>query len=120
MHSDNVIVMKGQGGDSWRRSLRACDLRSTTTTTNVETYLALDKYLERHRNSRETRSGFEGIVGSSKSLGGVLDQVQTVAATDSTVLIEGETGTGKELIARAIHDHSTRRDRPFVRVNCAA
>src|SRR5712692_5662448 len=120
MHSDNVIVMKGQEGDSWRRSLRACDLRSTTTTTNFESYVALDKYLERHRDSRETRSGFEGIVGSSTALRGVLDQVRTVAPTDSTVLIEGETGTGKELIAHAIHTNSKRRDRPFVKLNCAA
>jgi hypothetical protein len=79
MHSDTVIVLKGQEGDSWRRSLRACDLRSTTTTTNFESYIALDKYLERHRDSREIRSGFEGIVGSSTALRGVLDQVRTVA-----------------------------------------
>ena len=65
-------------------------------------------------------NGFEYIVGASKALREVLDLVRTVAATDSTALIEGETGTGKELIARAIHEHSTRRDRPFLKVNCAA
>ena len=65
-------------------------------------------------------TGFEGIVGSSPALGGVLEQVRLVAATGATVLIGGETGTGKELIARAIHMHSDRRERPFVKVNCAS
>jgi formate hydrogenlyase transcriptional activator len=68
----------------------------------------------------ERQNGFEGIVGSSMALRGLLDQVRTVAPTDSTVLIEGETGTGKELIAQAIHMQSGRRDRPFVKLNCAA
>jgi formate hydrogenlyase transcriptional activator len=63
---------------------------------------------------------FAGIVGSSPALEAVLEQVRMVAPTDSTVLIDGETGTGKELIARAIHMHSERRNRPFVKVNCAA
>jgi formate hydrogenlyase transcriptional activator len=62
----------------------------------------------------------DGIVGSSPALRTVLDQVRIVAPTGATVLIEGETGTGKELIARAIHVHSERRHRPFVKVNCAA
>jgi formate hydrogenlyase transcriptional activator len=65
-------------------------------------------------------TNFEGIVGSSRALRGVLDQIRTVAPTDSTVLIEGETGTGKEVIASAIHAHSSRRNRPFVKLNCAA
>jgi formate hydrogenlyase transcriptional activator len=63
---------------------------------------------------------FEDIVGKSAALRKVLDQVAIVAPTDSTVLLQGETGTGKELIARAIHNHSPRRDRTFVRLNCAA
>ncbi|HEY1471844.1 MAG TPA: sigma 54-interacting transcriptional regulator [Candidatus Acidoferrum sp.] len=63
---------------------------------------------------------FEEIVGSSKALREVLAQVSKVAPTDSTVLIQGETGTGKELIARAIHNQSRRANRAFIRVNCAA
>ena len=63
---------------------------------------------------------FEDIVGKSPALQRVLDQVRIVAPTDSTVLLHGETGTGKELIARAIHKLSSRRERSFVRMNCAA
>jgi formate hydrogenlyase transcriptional activator len=63
---------------------------------------------------------FEDIIGKSAALRRVLQQVETVAPTDSTVLIYGETGTGKELIARAIHDLSPRRPQAFVKLNCAA
>ena len=63
---------------------------------------------------------FEEIIGESAAIKEILRQVELVAPTDSTVLIEGETGTGKELIARAIHNLSARRDRPLVKVNCAA
>ena len=64
--------------------------------------------------------GFQGIVGMSPGLLEVLDLIKTVAPTDSTVLIEGETGTGKELVAGAIHAHSRRAARPFIKLNCAA
>jgi formate hydrogenlyase transcriptional activator len=67
-----------------------------------------------------TEHNFEEIVGESAALKRVLKQVETVAPTDSTVLIQGETGTGKEVIARALHDLSSRRERTFVKVNCAA
>jgi formate hydrogenlyase transcriptional activator len=64
--------------------------------------------------------GFERIIGSSPTLRHVLHLVETVAPSDSTVLLLGETGTGKELIARAIHEHSRRKERTFVKLNCAA
>jgi formate hydrogenlyase transcriptional activator len=67
-----------------------------------------------------TEMNFAQIIGNSASLRRVLKGVGTVAPTDSTVLIYGETGTGKELIARAIHDLSPRRSKPFVKLNCAA
>src|SRR6202142_1768378 len=63
---------------------------------------------------------FDRIIGNSADLESVLDQVEQVAPTDSTVLIEGETGTGKELIAHAIHNASQRFGRPFIKLNCAA
>jgi formate hydrogenlyase transcriptional activator len=68
-----------------------------------------------HRNRQ-----FDQIVGKSTALEAVLEKVERVAATTSTVLIQGETGTGKELIAKAIHNISPRYDRPFIKVNCAA
>jgi formate hydrogenlyase transcriptional activator len=74
-------------------------------------------YLE---EEARTEHNFEDIVGRSAALRQVLEQVETVAPTGSTVLIRGETGTGKELIARALHDLSPRRERTFVKLNCAA
>src|SRR5262249_58303512 len=63
---------------------------------------------------------FEQIVGRSGALMEVLDNVARVAPTDASVLISGETGTGKELIAHAIHSASKRKDKPLIKVNCAA
>ena len=68
----------------------------------------------------QTEYNFDDIVGKSSAIQSVLDQVAIVAPTDSTVLLIGESGTGKELIARALHNLSHRRDRTFVRLNCAA
>jgi len=80
--------------------------------------LAQEKlYLEEEIRSE---MNFENIIGNSPALKHVLELVETVAPSDSTVLLLGETGTGKELIARAIHDRSRRKDRTFVKLNCAA
>jgi formate hydrogenlyase transcriptional activator len=91
--------------------------------------LGHSRQLEQLRRAEESTSseaechgdvGISDIVGHSEAMRRVFKAVATVAPTDSTVLIGGETGTGKELIARAIHDRSRRRSRPFVSLNCAA
>jgi formate hydrogenlyase transcriptional activator len=83
--------------------------------------LAQEKlYLESEIRNDKNVEGFEGIVGESPTLRHVLNMVETVAPSDSTVLLLGETGTGKELVARAIHERSRRQERTLVKVNCAA
>src|SRR5215510_2247712 len=74
----------------------------------------------RHRRENDVQNGFDEIVGTSAALKTVLNLVKVVAPTDSTVLLLGETGTGKELLARAILNLSSRAKRPFVKLNCAA
>src|SRR2546427_5251894 len=103
MSSSSVVVMK-----------------RTEVEPGYEWYVDLDEYLEPQSNAPGAHNRFQGIVGTSRALRAVLDQVRIVAPTDSTVLIEGETGTGKEVIANAIHESSNRRSRPFIKLNCAA
>ncbi len=92
--------------------------RSYLQIEELNTRLAEEKvYLE---DEIRTDNRFEEIIGQSRALKSILNKVETVAPTDSTVLIYGETGTGKELIARAIHDLSQRRQGTFVKLNCAA
>jgi len=91
----------------------------------VGTHIALRREIEAHGRSRAALHCLaeemrHAIVGESPALARVLEQIAQVAPTDSTVLIQGETGTGKELVARAIHDASARRERPLVKLNCAA
>lgn len=74
---------------------------------------------ELHRRLDE-RFGFEGVVGNSPQMHDVISRLQRIAPTDATVLIQGDTGTGKELVAKAIHQNSPRKKRPFVALNCAA
>ena len=93
----------------------------------IGTHIALRREIEAHRRSKATlacladeiRSG-RSMIGDSPALRRVLEQIDRVAPTDSTVLIQGETGTGKELVARAIHERSSRRERALVKINCAA
>jgi two-component system, NtrC family, response regulator HydG len=68
----------------------------------------------------DEKFGFEGIIGNSPPMQELLDRLRRIAPTDATVLIQGETGTGKELVAQAIHQNSPRKSRPFVGLNCAA
>lgn len=86
--------------------------------TDLKDKLAQEKlYLQEEIRSE---MGFDQLVGNSATLRHVLELVDTVAPSNSTVLLLGETGTGKELIARAIHEHSRRKDRTFIKLNCAA
>jgi transcriptional regulator with GAF, ATPase, and Fis domain len=95
---------------------------------NARLFNDLVREIEAHRRSRATiavlvddaRPGTGTLVGSTAAMQRVHEQIDKVAPTDSTVLVQGETGTGKELVARAVHGASRRRDRPFIVVNCAA
>lgn len=76
--------------------------------------------VEYHREREKTQDGFEGIVGDSPAVRRLIDQIKQIAPSKATVLITGETGTGKELVARAIHNHSPRKDKLFLPIHCAA
>ena len=94
--------------------------RATAESTSSALFSTVASSGRQALRGKGVNDGFARIVGASEALREVLDLVRIVAPTDSTALIEGETGTGKELIARAIHEHSSRRDRSFVKLNCAA
>ena len=83
-------------------------------------YRALQAEVARLRRDLHTRLGFEGIVGHSDAIRRIFELIERVAPTRSTVLITGESGTGKELVARALHAHSTLKDREFLAINMAA
>lgn len=109
---NTLLQMAGQIALTMQGVNAARQLSSLTDKLNQE-----KRYLEEELH---TEYSFEEIVGQSSGVKRVLKQVETVASTDATVLILGETGTGKELIARAIHNLSPRRERTFVKVNCSS
>jgi formate hydrogenlyase transcriptional activator len=122
---ENAVLSKDQDGVEVHhtgRDYQPVDMRAAVIADSTFSTLlpATRSTGQQAKQTRFVNDGFEDIVGESVALREVLDLVRTVAPTNSTALIEGETGTGKELIARAIHGHSTRRDRPFVKLNCAA
>ncbi len=126
-----VIVMGSRRPDHFKSNdldmLSQISTQISLALDNALAYAELNKSKDRLEDERlylesEIRAeyNFEDIVGKSAALRQVLQQIEIVAPTDSTVLLHGETGTGKELIARAIHSLSTRKTRTFVRLNCAA
>jgi two-component system, NtrC family, response regulator HydG len=113
-----VEAMKQGAADYLTKPVDLAKLRAT-----------VDRVAERPRLARANRElqrqlderfGFEGIVGNNPRLHDVIDKLRNIAPTSATVLIEGETGTGKELVAKAIHNNSPRRNKPFVAMNCTA
>jgi formate hydrogenlyase transcriptional activator len=118
VHGDETSVMSSLSIkylEDERRSFGGED--GLTETAQTKDGLALECLFE---DEIHNEPGFEGIIGRSNAMRAVLNEIKTVAPTDSTVLIYGETGTGKELIARAIHELSSRRKNAFVKLNCAA
>jgi formate hydrogenlyase transcriptional activator len=112
---ENVIPVREESGNVIPWYLTANDIDDQGT---IEERLRNEILVLREEIDRS--SMFEEIVGSSKPIRQLLKQVEKVAPSDSTVLILGETGTGKELVARALHRRSKRANQPFIRVNCAA
>jgi Response regulator containing CheY-like receiver, AAA-type ATPase, and DNA-binding domains len=122
-----IIFITGHGDIPMSvRAMKAGALEFLTKPVNAEDLLdAIQQAIARDHRARQqqekvTPHNFEEIVGTSAALKAVLNEVEVVAPTDSTVLIYGETGTGKELVARAIHNVSSRSNRAFVKLNCAA
>ena len=130
-HKLGALFVGSMAEDAYgEEEVRFLSLLSTQVSSAIENHLAQGQIVElKGRLQQQSISleeepgdehGFEEIVGRSSTLRSVLRQIETVAPTDCTVLICGETGTGKELIARAIHDRSSRKRASFVKLNCAA
>ncbi len=116
-----------KGADALKRNVRLLDIVASIIAQAVQLTRAIEEEKNRLldenlqlRNELQRRYHIEGIIGNSSKMQEVLELVRQVASSNTTVLIHGETGTGKELIAHAIHYNSLRSKRPFVKINCAA
>jgi two-component system response regulator HydG len=115
----SAVAAMQQGAYSYlQKPLDLAQLRSAVEKA-AEGVLLKRENLELNRRLDE-KFGFEGVIGSSPQMLGLIDRLKRIAPTDATVLIQGETGTGKELVAQAIHQNSPRKPKPFVALNCAA
>jgi DNA-binding NtrC family response regulator len=117
--SDEVLLSAIRDGLDRSRAALPCESDMQQHRDRYASLPCAEEYISLEEDTIEANT-FQGIVGSDARLQAVFENVQTVAPADSTTLILGETGTGKELIARAIHDLSPRRNYAFVKVNCAA
>lgn len=116
---ESAVEAMQQGAFSYLlKPLDLKQLRATTQKAAESTQLRRSN-LELQRRLDE-RFGFEGVVGTSPQMRSVIERLKRIAPTDATVLIQGSTGTGKELVAQAIHQNSPRKNKPFVALNCAA
>jgi formate hydrogenlyase transcriptional activator len=125
-----LFFMAAERGAYQERRLELLEQMASTVAVALDNCLAYEEVQSlRDRLAAEnvylqeeikTQYNFDEIVGESRALRRVLEKIETVAATDSSVLVTGETGTGKELVARALHSLSRRRDRPLIKVDCAA
>ena len=126
-----VLVFTGHGSvDTAVEAMQKGAMTYLEKPLNIEVLRThVRKAAEKQRMARESadlkrqidkRYGFEGIVGQSRAMQRLFDVMGQISGTNATVLMEGESGTGKELVARAIHNNSPRRARPFVALNCAA
>jgi PAS domain S-box-containing protein len=95
------------------------EMGAVETMTDITELIEKDTQIEAFRRELKTEDGFQGILGASAPMQQVFDLIGNAAQSDAPVIIFGESGTGKELVARAIHDTGTRRQKPYVKVNCA-
>ncbi len=113
-----VAAMKEGAFDYLTKPIQMDELRVRVK--KAASHRALQRENEELHRELDRRYGFEGIVGNSPPMQKLFETLQHIASTDATVLLLGESGTGKDLVARAIHANSPRRSRPFVAINCAA